>query len=147
MNAVLGCIAVVLGMLVNMSAGASAATTQPSDAPATQPMPEILAIDTAKLRDHYGQHVVVVGEVRSAELSKSGKVFRINFNDTPDAGYMAVVFAADLKDVEAGFPGGMAKALVGKTIKVTGLVEDYRGRPETVIRSAKQIEITASDKR
>ena len=137
---------VCIGLLFPAAGAVAQPTTQPteapsSEAPATQPLPELAANDTAGLRAHFGKHVIVTGTVRTAEMAKSGKVFRIHFDGVPNDGFQVVVFAADFKDVDAAFSGGLAKALPGKTIKVEGLVDEYRGRPESIIRNAKQVRI------
>lgn len=81
--------------------------------------------------------VTVVGEVE--KTSESGSVLIINFKDTDKSQFYAVVLEADREAVNAGFGGDVAKAITGKTVRVTGRVVLYRGKPEIIISRPEQL--------
>ena len=55
-------------------------------------IPMISAGDVARLQEHIGQRVIVVGVVKSAQWSASGKVMNIEFTEGEGQGLLAVVF-------------------------------------------------------
>jgi hypothetical protein len=94
---------------------------------------EIL-IDPSDAARHVGQSVAVSGLVVAVFVSKSGNAF-INFGDK----YPKQTFTGW---IPAGNPlahDPWIKSLEGKTIKVQGVVELYRGKPEIKIVSRDQI--------
>jgi DNA/RNA endonuclease YhcR with UshA esterase domain len=83
--------------------------------------------------------VTVVGVVESVNATES--VVTINFENTKDSQFCAVVLYGGREAVEAAFGGDIAKAITGKTIHVTGNVVLYRGRPEIVISKPEQLAV------
>jgi DNA/RNA endonuclease YhcR with UshA esterase domain len=75
--------------------------------------------------------VTVVGVVETVTSTES--VVTINFKDTKDSKFYAVVLSGGREAVEAKFGGDIGKAITGKTVHVTGKVVLYRNRPEIVI--------------
>jgi DNA/RNA endonuclease YhcR with UshA esterase domain len=83
--------------------------------------------------------VTVTGVV--ANVTSTEDVITINFKDTTDSQFYAVVLSAGRQSVMAAFNGDIAKAITGKTVHVTGVVALYRGRPQIVISKADQLTV------
>jgi DNA/RNA endonuclease YhcR with UshA esterase domain len=83
--------------------------------------------------------VTVVGTVDNVAVTDS--VVTINFKDTTDSKFYAVVLRDGREAVEAAFNGDIAAAITGKTVHVTGNIVPYRGRPEIVISKPEQLTV------
>jgi DNA/RNA endonuclease YhcR with UshA esterase domain len=83
--------------------------------------------------------VTVAGVVST--VTSTDEVVTINFQDTTDSRFYAVVLNNGRAAVEKAFDGDIAKAITGKTVHVTGVVTLYRGRPEIVISKPEQLTI------
>jgi hypothetical protein len=93
-----------------------------------------LQIDPYEAPTHIGQSVSVSGLVVAVFVSKAGNVF-INFGDK----YPNQTFTGW---IPAGMPlasDPSLQLLQGKTVKITGVVKLYRGKPEIKITSKDQI--------
>ena len=93
-----------------------------------------LLIDPGDGLNHIGERVSVSGLVVAVFVSKRGNVF-LNFGDK----YPNQTFTGW---VPAGMPlasDPSLKLLQGKTVKITGVIELYRGKPEIRITSKDQI--------
>jgi len=55
----------------------------------------------------------------------------------PDQGFTVVIWGRD----RGKFPSSPEKYYDGKTIYVTGLIEEYRGVPEIIVASPSQVEV------
>lgn len=87
----------------------------------------------AQAYEFMGKKACVEGTVMHVGFSQAGTAF-INFcDDRNKCPFTAVVFASDMQDV------GDVKKLEGQRIQITGKVKDYKGTPEIVLRSRKQI--------
>jgi len=99
------------------------------------------AISWSEAAEHVGQYVTVEGPVVStyhAERSKGSPTFLNIGKPYPARGRFTVLIWGRDRD---NFPGEPEEIYRGKTIRVTGVVETYKGTPEIVARSADQIEI------
>jgi DNA/RNA endonuclease YhcR with UshA esterase domain len=125
---------------------AAPASTAPTTAPSTQPAP-VDSGDTAeltKIANGTVHNAVVDGTVSTAEMSSSGKVFRIKFKNTPErGGFIAVYFPnGDLpKRMGDKFGGKDGSGLAGKHVRIHGKVEMYQNQPEIRITDPNQIEV------
>ncbi len=98
-----------------------------------QPIP---AAEAGKM---IGTNAVVVGRV--AEVNQTEKVIRLNFERKfPKQVFTAVVFAKNF-----GLFTNLA-GLEGKTVEISGKVEDYRGHPQTILHSKGQLRLVDADK-
>ena len=82
--------------------------------------------------------------VSSAEMSSSGKVFRIKFKNAPErGGFIAVYFPnGDLaKRMGDKFGGKDGSGLAGKHVRIHGNVEMYQNQPEIRISDPNQVEV------
>lgn len=81
-----------------------------------------------------GSTLCITGKVLSVERSPSGSVWFLNFcEDYSKCPFSAVVFTKDLRDV------GDVRMLAGRTVEIHGKLLQYKGRPEIIIRDARQL--------
>lgn len=116
----------------------------PAETPATQPateVPRIAASDTAALRAQLGKPAVVSGKITSAKVSSTGRVLRVVFEDTRQSGFNAVIFERNFKIFRDRFGDDLNAALAGKSVELTGVVEEYRGAPQIILGNPEQIKI------
>jgi DNA/RNA endonuclease YhcR with UshA esterase domain len=75
-------------------------------------------------------------------VNSSEEVVIINFKDTQDSQFYAVVLRSSRDALEKSFNGDIGKAITGKTIQVTGTIVLYHDRPEIVISTPSQLVVT-----
>ena len=96
-----------------------------------QIVPPISAADAKKF---VGTNAVAVGQV--AEVNQTEKVIRLNFGQKfPKQDFTAVVFAKNF-----GAFTNLA-TLGGKTVEISGKVEDYRGHPQIILHTKGQLRV------
>ena len=83
---------------------------------------------------HVGRHVTVEGTVVAVFTSKKGNTF-LNFG----AGYPNQTFTGWIPAGTQLASDPALPSLEGKTVKITGKIELYRGRPEIKVLSKSQI--------
>ncbi|MGH9508705.1 MAG: hypothetical protein ACRD2M_02115 [Terriglobales bacterium] len=81
-----------------------------------------------------GDETCVRGTVVQVNQSKNGTWFLNYCADYRKCPFSVVVFAKDLRDV------GDVRMLAGKTIEVFGKIRLYDGRPEIILRHARQLD-------
>ncbi|MGH9556815.1 MAG: hypothetical protein ACRD2Y_13440 [Terriglobales bacterium] len=81
-----------------------------------------------------GDEACVRGTVLQVNQTKSGTWFLNYCADYRKCPFTVVVFAKDLRDV------GDVRMLAGKTIEVFGKIRLYDGRPEIILRNARQLD-------
>mgnify|MGYP001592010810 CR=1 FL=1 len=84
---------------------------------------------------YYGKQVVVEGEV--AATYRSEAVCFLNFNPDYNKDFFAVIHSAAFPL----FPPNPETFYKGKRIRVSGVVKEYKGRPQIMLESPKQVEI------
>jgi DNA/RNA endonuclease YhcR with UshA esterase domain len=82
--------------------------------------------------NHTGENATVEG-VASVYVSKGGTIFVDLGGSGRSAPFTGVIF----KDKASAVPN--VTQYDGKTVDITGLVKQYRGKPEIIINSASQI--------
>lgn len=101
----------------------------------------LLAVTTAtadciplqRAPQHIGDSVCVIGRVFEVKEGASGVTF-LNFcADYRTCPFTVVVFARDLHHV------GDVRHLAGKEIQIHGKIQAYDGRPEIILRQARQL--------
>lgn len=116
----------------------------PRESPASRPsaeLPRIAASDTAQLRAQLGKPAVVTGRVSSARVSSTGRVLRVLFDDTRQSGFNAVIFERHFRVFRDRLGDDLHAVLAGKTVELTGVLEEYRGAPQIILSSPEQIRI------
>jgi RecG-like helicase len=93
-------------------------------------------ITPAQAKDHIGKHATVCGVVASANFAarSSRQPTFLNLDKPyPDHIFTAVIWIEDRPKF------GKPETLKGKRVCVSGLVEDYRGKPQIVLQEADQL--------
>src|SRR5512146_3431987 len=80
-----------------------------------------------------GETACVTGKVLKVGQSNGGTYFLDFCEDYRKCPFTVVVFAKDVANV------GNVKLLAGKTIEITGKIEEYRGRAEIILRDKRQL--------
>ena len=89
---------------------------------------------------YYGQTVTVTGKIVGSH--NSGKACFLNFHQNYKLYFTAVIFAADF----GKFPSNPESYYLYKDVKVSGLVREYQGKPEIILKSPDQIQIVVDKK-
>lgn len=96
-----------------------------------KPEPRTPAAEAGK---KIGQTVVVMGQV--VQVTKRDKVVYLNFEKKfPNSVFTAVILGTAIKD----FPD--IEKIEGKKVEVDGKVEEYRGKPQIVIKGKSQLRV------
>jgi micrococcal nuclease len=88
--------------------------------------------DAAK---YYGQTKSVEGKIVAS--NNTGKVCFLNFHRDWRHNFTAVIFASDFSK----FPAHPEDHYLNRVVRVTGLIKEYRGKPEIILKSPSQIDI------
>jgi len=119
---------------------AEAPASQPSTAPAPTGVIPVTDYDT--IMANVGKELTVRGKVSD---SMKRTVILLNFEGVENRNFVAVVKKDNIDAVQAGFNNDLIAAVKGKTITITGPIENYRGKPQIVISKPEQIKIEADD--
>jgi DNA/RNA endonuclease YhcR with UshA esterase domain len=88
---------------------------------------------------YYGQTVTVTGKIVATH--NSGKACFLNFHQNYTKYFSAVIFASDFSK----FPPNPENYYLNKDVKVTGLVREYQGKPEIILKEPSQIAIVGEE--
>jgi len=97
-------------------------------------------IPWASADQHIGELAVVRGTV--VRTHQSDQVLFLNFDEDYRSTFSVAIFASDLRK----FPESAEEFYQGKTVRVSGIVKEYRGAPEMIVRNPEQIEILEPEK-
>jgi micrococcal nuclease len=84
---------------------------------------------------YYGQTKTVEGKIVAS--NNTGKVCFLNFHKNWRRYFTAVIFASDFEK----FPAHPEDHFLNRVVRVKGLIKEYRGKPEIILKSPSQIEI------
>ncbi|MCK6457118.1 MAG: endonuclease/exonuclease/phosphatase family protein [Phycisphaerae bacterium] len=122
-------------------AAALAAALWGADAPTSQfapneGLPLIRWQDAVK---HVGERCIVVGKVERARSNRGG--YLLQFEGEPRGG-----FAVFIRREHVGrFPKTPIQLYPRKWIRATGLIDEYRGKPELIVSAPEQIEVLSGE--
>ena len=124
-----------------LSALTATVWTAAAEEPATPPAAaEPVALTPDQAKDNIGKTATVTGKVVSAvylERSKS-KLTLLNLDKPhPDEMFTIVI----PKDAREKFTDAPEKALLNKTVTVTGKITDHKGTPQIQVESPDQIKV------
>lgn len=85
--------------------------------------------------DYYGKIKTVEGKVVVA--NNTGKVCFLNFNKDWKNYFTAVIFSSDFDK----FPANPEEYYLNRKVRVTGLIKEFKGKPEIIVKSPSQIQI------
>jgi len=92
-------------------------------------------IDWKQAARHLNEFATVEGTIVATHRAE--KACFLNFGDDWKSTFSAVIFASRFD----AFPPKPEDHYRGKKVRVTGLIKDYKGRPEIILESPDQIEI------
>lgn len=84
---------------------------------------------------YYGQHKTVDGII--VKTNNTGKAVFLNFHPNWKRYFTAVIFEKDFHL----FPRNPEKYYLNKHVRVTGIIKEYKGKPEIILSFPDQIEI------
>ncbi len=94
----------------------------------------LLSIRAAQAKQHVNSEAMVTGKI--VEVNKAERIVRLNFEKPfPNMPFTAVIFSNKTNL----FPE--IDKLKDKTVKVRGIITEYRGRPEIILSSTNQLEV------
>jgi len=94
-------------------------------------------VNACNAKEQVGREVLVEGKVADVYHSDTDTIF-LNFEKVyPNQCFTAVIFKSDL----FRFPSQLEERYYRKTVRVKGIVEEYEGRPEIILKTPSQIEI------
>lgn len=88
---------------------------------------------------YYGEVKTVEGKI--VDTYNSGKACFLNFHPDWRRHFSAVIFASDFYK----FPDSPEDYYLYKNVRVKGLIKEYQGKPEIILKNKKQIEILKKD--
>ncbi|MBU7018359.1 MAG: thermonuclease family protein [Theionarchaea archaeon] len=95
---------------------------------------DIPVIGWRDANNYYYQYVIVEGTI--VNTHNSGTVCFLNFH-TDYQYFTAVIFASDF----LGFPMSPGVFYLGKTVYIIGIIKEYNGSPEIIVKTPQQIRI------
>jgi len=114
------------------------AVGEPNSATATSDVPVFAPTPKSDHLANVGREVIVEGIINRAGESRSGEVLYLNFNGT-SRGDLSLVFFR--RPGETEFTTENLARFVGKSIRVQGVISEYKGDPQMQIASLDQIAI------
>ncbi|UCD05705.1 MAG: thermonuclease family protein [candidate division WOR-3 bacterium] len=96
---------------------------------------ELDVIQWQEADQYYNQNKIVEGKIVAS--NNTGKVCFLNFHKDWRRYFTAVIFASDFDK----FPEHPEDYYLNRVVRVRGLVKEYRGKPEIILKSPNQIEI------
>lgn len=84
---------------------------------------------------YYGQTKTVEGKI--VVSNNTGKVCFLNFHENWKKYFTAVIFSSDFNR----FPARPENHYLNRKVRVKGLIKEYNGKPEIILKSSAQIEI------
>lgn len=85
--------------------------------------------------NHIGENAIVEGEVAQISMAANGNIFIYLGNKYPNSKFTAVILSTEANQ----FP--KALDLEGKRIRVYGMIENFNGSVQIIIRSKEQLKI------
>jgi len=101
--------------------------------------PVLNADETLEISKAMGKEIYVEGKVHEAFWVR-GNVLMLTFREAEE-GFIAVSFKKYREVLDEAFEGDITKTLEGKSVRIQGVVEQHKYRPQIVIKDPKQIEI------
>jgi micrococcal nuclease len=95
---------------------------------------DIPVIDWVNADNYYNQYVIIEGTI--VDTYNSGRVCFLNFH-TNYQYFTAVIFACDFTT----FPYPPDTYYLGKNVQIIGIIREYKGSPEIIVKTPDQIKI------
>jgi micrococcal nuclease len=95
---------------------------------------DVPVITWSEAHTYYNQYVIIEGTI--VNTHNSGTVCFLNFH-TDYHYFTAVIFVCDF----SGFPKSPDTYYLGKTVHIIGIIKEYKGSPEIIVKTSAQIRI------
>lgn len=129
---------------------APVATVEPAASPAEAPaMPSatpsgpVAVQNTEAITAAMGMEITVEGIVSRIGESKTRQILFINFTEVTGNGITVIIKQGTLAGDVVQYDPEFGNRLVGKKIRVTGEVTEYRGEPQIQVFAPSQMEVVA----
>jgi DNA/RNA endonuclease YhcR with UshA esterase domain len=86
---------------------------------------------------YYGKNVTVEGTIVSTAIGRKGKECFLNFSSDLGKGLTAVIFLGDYSN----FPANPEEFYKDHEVRITGVVQEYGGKPEIILNDPSQVQI------
>jgi DNA/RNA endonuclease YhcR with UshA esterase domain len=96
---------------------------------------DIPVISWRDAEKNYNQYVIVKGTI--VDTYNSGDVCFLHFHSEWQSLFSVVIFACDIP----GFPVIPDVYYQGKTVYIIGVIQEYKGSPEIIVKTPDQIRI------
>jgi micrococcal nuclease len=96
---------------------------------------DIPVIDWRDAGKYVNQYVIVKGTI--VDTYNSGDVCFLHFHSEWQSHFSVVIFACDIP----GFPESPDVYYHGKTVYIIGVIQEYKGSPEIIVKTPDQIRI------
>ena len=100
-----------------------------------QPLAKGTVIPWQDAAKYFGEYATVEGTI--VVTHNSGKACFLNFHPDYKRYFTAVIFASAFSQ----FPANPESYYQGKRVRVRGLIKEYNGQPEIILKTPEQIEI------
>ncbi len=92
-------------------------------------------ISWAMADEHMGELAIVEGVI--VRTYQSDKVLFLNFHEDYRNTFSVAIFVTEL----SRFPGDAKEYYKGKLVRISGIIKEYRGAPEMIVKDPDQIEV------
>lgn len=100
-------------------------------------------IDSGDRTEH-----TIGGRVTDAHVTSTGKSFRIRLDGRHGPGdFYAVAFPGQFDELQARFGGSSGSGLLGKRVRIRGVVGEYAGAPQIILNGPSQIQVVEESPR
>ena len=99
------------------------------------------AVDVCEAKNHIGENIIVQGTMADSYSSATNTVFFDFGAIYPDNCFAAVIFKTNLDK----FPDPQ-NSYTNKTVRISGKINGYQGKPEIILDDPSQIEIGGGQK-
>lgn len=96
---------------------------------------DIPIIDWRYADQFYGEYVIIEGTI--VDTYNSGKACFLNFHPDWQQYFTVVIFACDFPN----FPELPEVYYLGKKVQVIGIIKEYKGKPEIIVKTPDQIRV------
>jgi len=103
----------------------------------TSELTGLKVIKACQAKDFYGEEVIVEGKIVDTYRSKTNTVF-LNFEKPyPNQCFSGVIFSS----YQDKFVEDPENYYLNKVVRVKGIIKEYKGKPEIILKDSSQIEI------
>lgn len=103
----------------------------------TEENTQLIIIPTCQAKQYLKKQIIVQGKIEDSYLLKDKAVFLNLGGKYPDHCFTAVIWS----DAWNSFPLNPNEYYLNKVVRISGIVEEYNGKPQIILKNMQQIEI------